>query len=132
MEQNRSSQMPTKVTLDLTPIATQPAPFRASDFRLHGSPTLSERHWLLRHPYGREVLLAKLKEVQPDVRVHRFRTRPEDEQWLDRAVDYMGLRDWPEPKTIRERVRASFLVFRYIACMAGGYALPDWRAAYST
>jgi len=124
--------MPTKVSLDLTPIAGNPAPFRASDFRLHGSPTLSERHWLLRHTYGREILLAKLREVRPDVRVHRFRTTPEDEHWLDSAIDYMDLRDWPEPQTLRERVRASLLLLRYVACLAGGYGLPDWRAAYST
>src|SRR5438046_2974910 len=130
--------MPTEISLDLTAMDMETsaerrehAGFKASDFRLHGGPDLAETHWLLRHPYGREVLVTKLREVRPDVKVRRYQTAPEHEQFLDAMIDYMDMRDWPEPRTIGERVRAALLLVRYGFCMGGGYRLPHWKMMYA-
>lgn len=129
--------MPTKISLDLNPNQASPAgnsdrvpEFRASDYRLHGGPDLIERHWLLQHPYGRELLFTSLRRVRPEVRVDRFHTAPEHELLLDGMIDSLGLREWPRPTAIGERMRASLMLLRYGFSM-GGCRSPDWRSMYA-
>jgi len=128
-----------KVSLSLEPedyVPAEPAPmqprgFRASDFRVQPGANLASPHWLLSHPYGREVLIHKLREVRPDLQFFRFRTPPELEPFLDAMIDLMGMRDWPEPRTVGERVRAGLMLLRIGFAQGGGYELPDWRGLYA-
>lgn len=136
--------MPHIVTLDLTPeggtepdddsivgagavpgFVRDPNKLVAADFRLHGG---GVEHWLMRHPLGIDMLVNKLQEVRPDMKVPRYRITPGIRVLLDGMIDLLGMRAWPEPKTARERVRASWLIVRCAFCQGAGRPLPDWRA----
>jgi hypothetical protein len=137
MHVTRNKEMPTNVPLDLTlkgasaaSTSRRVSEFRASDYRLHGGPDLLERHWLLQHPLGRELLVTNLWRVRPDARVNRFHTAPEHEVLLEGMVDSLGLREWPRPTTFGERIRVSLMLLRYGFAM-GGFKSPDWRSMYA-
>lgn len=130
--------MPKLISLDLTPVGAPPAGvvragprFRASDYRLHGGGDRGERHWLLQHPYGRQLLVARLAQVRPEVRGYRYRTAPEQDVHLDEMIDDLDLRDWPQPRTGSERIQAALMLVRYVFSMAG-FKRPDWRSIYAT
>ncbi|MBE7940132.1 MULTISPECIES: hypothetical protein [Ramlibacter] len=140
--------MPDIVSLDLTPhgdsdhdddpfvvarsavgIAREPAKLTRSDFRLHGGGT---PHWLVRHPLGIDMLVNQLQAVRPDMSVPRYRISPSMYSLLDGMVDVLGMRAWPEPKTMAERVRAGWLIVRCVYCQGAARPLPDWRDAASS
>lgn len=62
-------------------------------------------HWLLRSVYGRDLLKAKLRKVRPDLKVKYWASQRELDGALECMVDVLELRDWPQPRTIRERCR---------------------------
>jgi hypothetical protein len=134
MHVTRNKDMPTNFPLGLPPSRASAAGtssvFRASDYRLHGGPDLLERHWLLLHPFGRELLVTNLRRVRPDVRVNRFHTAPEHEVLLEGMADGLGLREWPRPTTFGQRMRVSLMLLRYGFAM-GGFKSPDWQSMYA-
>src|SRR5687768_6853604 len=104
--------MAEKVTQDLTPVgadlAAPPAStagasvLRREDYRLQPGAGYAQEHWLLRHPYGRDVLITKLREVRQFM---RYCTPVELEPFLEAMVDLLQMRDWPRPRTVAERVK---------------------------
>lgn len=136
--------MPHIVSLDLTPeggnehedagglvtlgaaAPSCPGKLVAADFRLHGG---GVPHWLVRHPLGVDLLVTKLQEVRPDMKVPRYRLTPSMYSLLDGMIDVLGMRSWPEPKTVAERVRAGWLIVRCTYCLGAGRPLPDWRVS---
>ena len=133
--------MAEKVTLDLTPVGADliapPAPagasgFRSEDYRLHPGAGYAQEHWLLRHPYGRDVLITKLREVRPDLQFMRYRTPVELEPFLEAMVDLLQMRDWPRPRTVAERVKVGVFLIRMALAQSMKRDLPDWREAFGT
>lgn len=98
------------------------------DFRIHGGGT---PHWILRHPLGIDLLVSKLAAERPGMKVPRYRIPPEVMTLLDSMIDLLGMRAWPEPVTLRERLRAGWMFVRYGYCMGAGTTLPDWRSIYN-
>ena len=133
--------MAEKVTLDLTPVgadlAASPAPasatgFRREDYRLQPGAGHAQEHWLLRHPYGRDVLITKLREVRPDLQFMRYRTPVELEPFLEAMVDLMQMRDWPRPRMVGDWVKAGVFLIRMALAQSMKRDLPDWREAFGT
>lgn len=132
-----------KVSLDLTPVgadlAAPAAPtagasggFRREDYRLQPGAGYAQEHWLLRHPYGRDVLITKLREVRPDLQFMRYRTPVELEPFLDAMVDLLQMRDWPRPRTVGDRVKVGVFLIRMALAQSMKRELPDWREAFGT
>ena len=132
-----------KVTLDLTPVgahlAALPAPtaaasggFRREVYRLHPGAGYAQEHWLLRHPYGRDVLITKLREVRPDLQFMRYRTPAELEPFLEAMVDLLQMRDWPRPRTVAERVKVGVFLIRMALAQSMKRDLPHLRDAFGT
>jgi len=135
--------MAERVTLDLTPVgadlAAPPVPaagvsggFRREDYRLQPGAGYAQEHWLLRHPYGRDVLITKLREVRPDLQFMRYRTPVELEPFLEAIVDLLQMRDWPRPRTVGERVKVGVFLIRTALAQSMKRDLPDWRDAFGT
>jgi len=106
------------VELELTPSGAAEA----------SKPALS-RHWLLDAVYGRDLLKAKLRKVRPDMTVPRMRHAEELDHMLDYMIDVLSLRDWPEPVSVRQRVRYLRTVLRMMIAVDKEQALPDWKLA---
>jgi hypothetical protein len=134
--------MPDIVHLDLTPEGGNELPgqpettsrpsstkwkLERQDFRIHGG---GVAHWVLRHPLGIDLLVTTMATQRPDMKVPRYRIAPEMLPLLDFMIDVLGMRSWPEPQTMLERVRAGFMLVRYAYCLGSGSALPDWRGMY--
>lgn len=108
--------MPHVVDLDLKP----------ADFRL--SPAVGpSHHWLVLDFFGRALLIRKLRQVRPDLRVPQFRVPAELLPVLDQMIDLLELREWPEPATEFGRAAASVMVMRLGLALSRGEPLPDWR-----
>lgn len=129
-----------KVTLDLTPSPDLRGPsadigdalgLGREGFRLHRGAEEAQEHWLLRHPYGRDVLITKLREVRPDLQFSRFRTPVELEPSLDAMVDLLQLRDWPRPRTVTERIKVGLFLIRVELAQALMRDLAYWRSLFS-
>jgi hypothetical protein len=89
-------------------------------------------HWLLGAIYGRPLLKAKLRQMRPDLQVLTMRDAPEQEQLLEVMVDVLDLRDWPEPKTVTQKVKALRLMLRMTLDISEGREPPTWRTAPAT
>jgi len=63
------------------------------------------RHWLLDTNYGRSMLKAQLRWVEPGLVVPQWQVAPELDDKLEAMVDVLGLRDWAQPRTLREKWR---------------------------
>lgn len=113
--------MPHVVNLDLT----------AADFRQHPGMEDAIPHWLLGAIYGRHLLKTKLRQMRPDLRVLSMRDQPEHEQLLESVVDVLDLRDWPEPQSMSERLKAVRLILRMTFDISQGREPPAWRTAQS-
>lgn len=111
--------MPHVVKLDLT----------AADFRQHPAMEFESPHWLVDAIYGRQLLKTKLRQIRPDLQVLSLRDNPEHERLLESIVDVLGLRDWPEPKTISERFKSVRLILRMTYELSEGREPPSWRPA---
>lgn len=111
--------MPHVVNLDLT----------AADFRQHPAIETAVPHWLLVAIYGRHLLKTKLRRMRPDLQVLSMRDQPEHEQLLESVVDVLDLREWPEPKTVSERLKAVRLILRMTFEIGQGREAPTWRRA---
>lgn len=111
--------MPHVVKLDLT----------ATDFRHHPAMEFESPHWLVDAIYGRQLLKTKLRQMRPDLQVLALRDDPEHEQLIESMVDALGLRDWPEPKTLSERFKAVRLILRMTFEISEGREPPSWRPA---
>ena len=109
--------MPHVVNLDLT----------AADFRQYPAMEFATPHWLLGAIYGRPLLKAKLRQMRPDLQVLTMRDAPEQEQLLEAMVDVLDLREWPEPKTVTEKVKALRLMLRMTLDISEGREPPSWR-----
>lgn len=141
--------MATRITLDLTPVGWEDgrpqdylalpegaqvpaaAGLRRRDFRIHGG-CFTTGHWLLSHPYGRDLLISKVRLDHPGLLVPRYRIPADLEPLLDSAIDALDLRDWPAPRTLRERFKAAALLVRYGFRLSAGLKLPTWRAEAMT
>ena len=85
-------------------------------------------HWLLGAIYGRPLLKAKLRQMRPDLQVLSMRDDPAHEQLLETVVDVLDLRDWPEPRTFSERIKAARLMLRMTLDVSEGREPSTWRA----
>lgn len=85
---------------------------RAADFRQHPAMEFGEPHWLVNAIYGRQLLKTKLRHARPDLKVSRVRHQPEYDALLEAMVDVLDLREWPEPKTVSERLDALCTILR--------------------
>lgn len=110
--------MPHVVQLDLT----------VADFRQHPAMEDAIPHWLRSAIYGRHLLKTKLRQMRPDLQVLSVRDQPEHEQLLESVVDVLDLRDWPEPKTVSEWLKAVRLILRMTFEISEGREPPGWRA----
>lgn len=88
------------------------------------------RHWLLDAVYGRDLLKVKLRKVRPDMTVPRMRHAGELDHMLDYMIDVMGLRQWPEPRSVVERVRYLRTVLRMMIAVDKEQDIPDWKLAF--
>lgn len=113
--------MPHVVSLDL----------RAADFRQHPAMEDAIPHWLLGAIYGQQLLKTKLRQMRPDLQVLSMRDQPEHEQLLESMVDVLDLRDWPEPQSVSERLKAVRLILRMTLDISEGREPPAWRTAQS-
>ena len=111
--------MPHVVNLDLT----------AADFRQHPAMETEAAHWLVGAIYGRHLLKTKLRQMRPDLEVLSMRYNPAHETLLESVVDTLDLREWPEPRTISERLSAVRLILRMTFEISEGREPPTWRAA---
>ncbi len=132
-----------KVSLDLTPVgaglAAPAAPtsgassgFRREDYRLQPGAGYAQEHWLLRHPYGRDVLITKLREVRPDLQFMRYRTPVELEPFLEAMVDLLQMRGWPRPRSVGDRVKVGVFLIRMALAQSMKRDLPDWRETFGS
>jgi len=55
------------------------------------------RHWLIESLCGKELLVARLRQRRPDLRIARGRVYRGDLSLLEAIVDDLGLRDMPPP-----------------------------------
>lgn len=131
--------MSLRISLSLKPEEyVPPAPRIASrvsasrfQFRVQPAANLERPHWLLSHPFGRDVLVNKVGEVRPELRVLRYRQSAAVDAVLDAMVDLMELRDWPQPATVGERIRVGLMLLRIGFAQASRSAIPDWRSLYA-
>lgn len=114
--------MPHIVDMDLTPA------FSPADFRLHPGAEPVEPHWLIKHPYGRDLLACKLRQMRPDVKFMHYRIDRALFPFLESMIDLLGLRDWPAPVTVRERLTTSLMLLRMVFAFQMQRELPHWRA----
>lgn len=101
----------------------------AVDFRQHPAMESETPHWLVDAIYGRHLLKTKLRQTRPDLQVPSMRDDPEHEHLLESMVDELELRDWPEPKTISDRLKAGRLILRMTFEITEGREAPMWRGA---
>lgn len=111
--------MPHVVNPDLT----------AADFRQHPAMESETPHWLVGAIYGRHLLKTKLRQMRPDLQVLSMRDNPDHEHLLESMVDELDLRDWPEPRTISDRLKAVRLILRMTFEISEGRDAPTCRAA---
>ncbi|HEX2548060.1 MAG TPA: hypothetical protein VHL79_24460 [Ramlibacter sp.] len=98
--------------------------FRAADFRQHPALTAAAPHWLRGTVYGRHLLKLKLRQVHPQLYVALVRPQPEHEGLLEAMVDLLDLREWPQPRTLSERVAATREILRMAWEHAGSPGQP--------
>ena len=92
-----------------------PSRLRAADFRQHPAMEFASTHWLRAAIYGRHLLKLKLRQMRPDLPVALVREQPEYEGLLEAMVDVLGLRDWPCPRTLSQRLHSTRAILR-MAC----------------
>lgn len=102
MHTNQSTEMDQIITRSET----------GMDLRQDLSAQESVPHWLLRSVYGRHLLKTKLRQIRPDLQVSMIRDQPEYEQLLDSMIDELNLREWLEPRTVSERLKAIRQILR--------------------
>ena len=86
----------------------------------------SRRHWLLHAVYGRELLKLRLRQLQPDLQVPIWDDALELNPLLDHVIDDLGLRDWLEPRGMKERCRYLKTVVAMMIAVRGSRELPAW------
>lgn len=84
-----------------------PARFCAADFRQHPAMECAPVHWLRSAVYGRHLLKLKLRQLRPDLAVDLVRAQPQYEGLLEAMVDVLDLREWPQPRTLAQRLQAT-------------------------
>jgi hypothetical protein len=83
-------------------------------------------HWLIRHPYGRDLLACKLRTVRPDVQFSYYCITPKVFPYLEAMIDLLDLRAWPAPVGTREGVAAGWRLLRMIWALKMQRELPTW------
>lgn len=86
----------------------------------------SRRHWLLGAVYGRDLLKSRLRQLRPDLHVPIWDDAHELDPLLDHMIDDLGLRDWPEPRGLKERCRYLKAVTAMMVAVHGNRELPAW------
>lgn len=86
----------------------------------------SRRHWLLDAVYGRDLLKQRLRQLRPDLHVPIWSDALELDPLLDHLIDDLGLRDWPEPRGLKERCRYLKTVSVMMVAVRGNRELPAW------
>lgn len=86
----------------------------------------SWRHWLLDAVYGRDLLKQRLRQLRPDLHVPIWNDALELDPLLDHVIDDLGLRDWPEPRGLRERCRYLKTVAAMMIAIRGNREMPAW------
>lgn len=104
-------------------------PLKPADFRQHPAMAFSQPHWLMNTVYGRQLLKTKLRQTRPDLQVLLIRHQPEYEPLLEAMVDVLDLREWPEPKTASERLKALRAILRSTLELSALGQPPAVRAA---
>ena len=91
------------------------------------TPRADPGHWLLGHPYGRDLLACKLRLEKPQLRFQHYCLSPEVYPHLEEMVDRLGLRGWPAPLPLKEKLWASCLLLRMIWALKMKHKPPVWR-----
>jgi len=56
-----------------------------------------------------------------------YRIEPEIFPYMESMIDLLELREWPEPRTVGDRIRAAVMLMRMVYAFKMGRELPDWR-----
>ena len=94
------------------------------DDSAHWEGELPERHWLLDSVYGRNMLKAQVRLAEPGLFVPAWREAPDLDDKLEAMIEVMGLRNWPKPQTMRDKLRYVRFAILAEAALVGGGALP--------
>ena len=95
-------------------------------------PERTEVHWLLQHPYGRDLLACQLRKSRPAVEFEHYCLGPEIHPQLEEMVDQLGLREWRRPATLAGRAQAAWLLLRMIWALKMERRLPRWQKIEAT
>jgi hypothetical protein len=99
----------------------------AEDFRQHPAMATEPRHWLLDSVYGRRMLKSRLRIDRPDFKVVTLLWQRRLDPQLRVLIELLDLYDWPKPRTLKERLKASWLHLHMTARIREGQPLPSWR-----
>jgi hypothetical protein len=99
----------------------------AQDFRQHPAIETEPRHWLLDSVYGRQMLKTRLRIDRPDLKVSMLFWQRRLDPQLRVVIELLDLSDWPEPRTLKERLKASWLHLKMTTRIEDGQPLPSWR-----
>lgn len=97
------------------------------DFRQHPAIETEPRHWLLDSVYGRQMLKTRLRIDRPDLKVAMLFWQSRLDPQLRVLIELLDLYDWPKPRTLKERLKASWLHLQMTARIREGQPLPSWR-----
>lgn len=87
---------------------------------------VSRRHWLLHAVYGRDLLKLRLRQLRPDLHVPIWDDALDLDALLDHVIDDLGLRNWLEPRGMKERCRYLKTVIAMMIAVRGSRELPAW------
>lgn len=87
-------------------------------------------HWITRSNFGRGLLLDRLRWVQPHRKFSFIQIELDILPELERMVDELGLRHWPEPRTRAERLRACIFLLVCGVRLSMGLTAPDWKRRF--
>lgn len=88
-------------------------------------------HLITRSNFGRGLLLDRLRWMQPHRKFSFIRIEPDIAPDLERMVDELGLRHWPEPRTKAQHLRAYIFLLACGARLNMGLTIPDWKRHFS-
>lgn len=129
-----------RITLDLSmsgqteaaPAGKAPSPnaktqWNRGDFRIHARASAKE-HWLVRHPFGRDLLVGTLQQRRPELEIPTFCTPRIFDSLLNDMVDELGMREWKEPSGMLEHVKTAAFLLHCAWNEGSGLPLPNWRS----
>lgn len=99
--------------------------------REHASTEFASAHWIIKSNFGRWLLLDRLRWVQPHRRFSFIRLDLDLFPDLERMVDELGFRHWPEPRTRTQRLRACVFLLACAVRLSMGLTASEWKRHFS-